>query len=51
MSGSVPERELHVNVIDEDVWRQAGLVVAKTAGMKCAHTVYIVLCDRLVGAP
>jgi hypothetical protein len=51
LSGSVPERELHVNIIDEDVWRQAGSVVAKTAGMKYAHTVYIVLCDILVGAP
>jgi hypothetical protein len=51
LSGSVPERELHVNIIDEDIWRQVELVVAKTAGMKCAHTVYIVLCDILVGAP
>lgn len=51
MSSSVPERELHVNIIDEDVWRQAGLVGAKAAGMEYAHTVYIVLCDILVGAP
>jgi hypothetical protein len=39
-----------VDVIDKDVYRQAGLVVAKDHRHEMgAHTVYIVLCDMLAG--